>query len=266
MEESASWNPTALYRGLGRYLVTVKDHHATTDDEKHDAHTLLSELDPRLRTIIVETAWQKSVVKEADAELFAKPARQKTAKTKVLETKAATTGSPLRHSKRVSAKDQAEGPSRTQKRNRARYTKTRQDSAAASSEAASENSEPTWWTEDCCGNCEDEEDPSKRCVWLKEVKVNKKAGKYVDYAITHAAAGDRLKPRQSSKKKVWRLFQLVEVLNYGLQNGKFLRQKYISPEKLGLEYIQSRPQVFERCGRDIVRFWYYDEEHEPQLV
>ncbi|KAJ7217990.1 hypothetical protein GGX14DRAFT_390699 [Mycena pura] len=245
--KSASWNPTALYRGLCRYLVTAKDNHAMMDKEEDEVHTLLPELDPRLRTVIIETAWQKSVVKEAEAELFAKAPCGKTAKKKILEMKAATTlSSSTRRSKQVLAKDQAEGPSRTQKRNKAKYAKARQDSAAADSESASE--EPTWWTENRCGKCEDEEDASKRCIWLKEVKVNKKAGKYVDYTIMHAAAGDRLKP-QSKKKR-----------------GKYVRQKYISPEKLGLEYIESRPQVFERCGRDIVRFWYHDEEGEHQLV
>jgi hypothetical protein len=144
-----------------------------------EGQTLLDLLDPRLRTVIVETAWYRKMVKRVKAEVHRKPRSLSTPDETVTNT------APSNHTR-------PQGD--TQKRRAAR--KRAQAKLAEEEKLATSSNLPTWQADNKCNACA-QRAVEDRCVRFKVVYENLNAGKWIDHAVTSAPEGDRLEPEHS---------------------------------------------------------------------
>jgi hypothetical protein len=171
-----------------------------------EGQELLASLDERLRTVITETVWHRKMIKTVNEEIFALlPSTPSVPSSpgpssmhKLMTSTSTSTSIPdillNRRAHHVSSTQiplvQPTNKTKGQRKNKRRRDKLKEAKLASASTAPKPS-----WLQNSCPNCQHKPE-EERCIRIIYVKENHQAAKYVDFAMTCAPEGDRLKPKK----------------------------------------------------------------------
>ncbi|KAJ7145388.1 hypothetical protein C8R43DRAFT_1130063 [Mycena crocata] len=268
--ETTGWDLNQVYRDLMRHPVM---------QNQDGAGKILATLDERLRTVIIETANHRKLLKKVNEELFhpASPTDFDTIHSSPpsLLVKQAMVSASTCTSRRArnilsdasSTMTTTTTPmSKTQKKNRHHREKAKAkvkaanrvfaqlrepgDSAPASSSPSSSttNDPSPVLPRNNCPGCK-HKSPEDWCIRTIYVERNPSASNYTGFALTCAPEGDWLKAKKKKSKK----------------SRIYKRTRYITPSELNMIWVEARPAdhpVWTDCRRDIVRFMHRQDGTE----
>ncbi|KAJ6576347.1 hypothetical protein B0H10DRAFT_938568 [Mycena sp. CBHHK59/15] len=265
--DTNGWKLPAVYRTLMRD--PIMQHPAENPD-------FVDNLEPKLRTVILQTAWHHDLLKSVKKEVFRPTSIAETynpdndprsipesstddhvtsdaATSSAVDGSAFPTTLQILHTRRklkvkgltpatISVPKTSPGSRRNQrKKERKRVAALEKGTALGITPPT--QSRPVARPKGCrrCRN----QPPEKRCIRVLHVEENLEASDYVGCAFTCAPEGDRLKPKPWPRR--------VHRKSEPARKQKPVR--YVDPVKdLNFQVVGFREDVYKNCGQDIVRF------------
>ncbi|KAJ7172378.1 hypothetical protein C8R46DRAFT_146331 [Mycena filopes] len=227
-----NWDVEHVYRLLMQHPIML-------EPESESSLLVLEKLDERLRTVVVQTARHRELVKLVNAQMFhpnltSGSISPKSTSRALITSISSSTTQPARARRATNVLGLTPRPTQkarltgTQQKNQRNRRKRKLKATAAKDEVLGRSSlggssstpEPPRNT---CPGCSHKpvEDWCIRTVYVTETP---NASKWRGWALTSAAKHDRLKPKPPKTKS--RIYK---------------RTKYISPEQLRLKFFEARP-------------------------
>ncbi|KAJ7765260.1 hypothetical protein B0H16DRAFT_1454427 [Mycena metata] len=253
--EARSWDLHQVYRDLMGHKIMMNPQD----------HPILEQLEERLRTVILQTAYHRTLLDQVNLEIlqplrYAKlryaeltPLQKLASSASSASRMVSTHDSIKRRAAHVLGATPREDRTKQAKKNQKQRLKRKATKAAAGTlkrETLGETSSTITnrpRLQNTCPGCSHKPE-ADWCIRTVYVRENKRAAEYEGYAVTSAAVGDRLRPKNPPQSKTG---------NKAKKSRIYKRPNYVSPSELQIRWYEARPAdhpVWTDCRRDIIRF------------
>ncbi|KAJ6464716.1 hypothetical protein DFH09DRAFT_1346753 [Mycena vulgaris] len=247
------WNATKVYRTIMQLPLLV-------DTDSPVSRQFLSTLDIKLALIVTETWEHKTILRLVKKQLWRSDETSSQSMPPILTKPSPTARAPAATSSQgpelSSSSSEEEEPTPNAKQSKGSKRNAKKRKRKQKEENVKKKEERSRMVEELGGDVGSEQylncphcahlPLEERCIWEVAVTERADAESLIGAALTCAPKDDRLSPSTAPRAQT--------------------RIRYANPEKKGLKWYRPRNETYERCGRDIIRFYYVHPSGEVEWV